>query len=102
MDIVFKAPDGVNSFMVKSDGQEYELFKKATAEKSKNGKEIKNEWISLRRYFYTLPAAVYAALDMCLKSDDGKIVVEADKARIALGKILREKTDKIAETIEVR
>jgi hypothetical protein len=85
--------------MIKSDESEYELFKKATSGKSKNNKEIKNEWIPLRRYYYTLPAAMYAAIDEALKLDSSKHEVTADKARIAFGKILKERTDKMVAEV---
>ena len=99
MDIIFKAPDGVNQFMLRSDGTEYELFKKATNTDRGNGKKSKYEWLSLKRYYYTLPAGVYAALDLCLKADNDTVTVDAEKTRIALGKILRDKVDKIAEQV---
>ena len=102
MNIIFTAPDGVNQFLIKSDGHEYELFKKATAKKNKNGVTIKKDWIPLNKYSYTLPHAVYTAIDFGLKADDDTVTVEAEKARIALGKILRDKVDKIAEKIEVQ
>lgn len=95
MDIVIKSPDGVNKFMLRSDGHEYELFKFATSDRSKNNKEIKSEWISMRRYFYTLPAAIYAALDAALKVDGRSHEVEAEKARVAIGKILNDTVKKI-------
>lgn len=95
MDIIFKDSEGVNLYMLKSNGVEYELFRKAEPGTKKNGAVVKNEWITMKHYFYTLPAGVYAALDLCLKDSPSKHEVVAEKARIALGKILHDEVEKI-------
>ena len=95
MDIIFKDSEGVNLYMLKSNGTEYELMKGMTPGEVRNGKVVKDEWSTTRHYYYTLPAGVYAALDLCLKDSSSKHEVVAEKARIALGKILHDEVERI-------
>lgn len=93
LDIVIKDTKSGKEVRIQANGMDFELLGKS--EKSKF------EWTSYRRYFNTLPAAVYGALDILLKQPgEDTVCVEAEKARIALGKILHDRVEEIVAEVD--
>lgn len=96
-------------FKVTGNGNEFMVYRKAEGElvdgklMTKNGKEMKNEWTFTGLYPTTLGSAVYHCVNMLLADPDDQdaVHVEAEKARIQFGKILKARLDQIeAKVIE--
>ena len=87
----------------------YMVYRKAEGEMvdgklmTKNGKEMKNEWTFTGLYPATIGSAVYHCVNLilCDPDDDDAVHVDAEKARVQFGKILKDKLDQIeARVIE--
>jgi hypothetical protein len=81
----------------------FEIFRESGGKKDKDGNVVgKGGWTSMRVYPTSLPLAVYKVLAFCLadQDDDDEVCVEADKARVALGKRVKERLDKIMLEVE--
>lgn len=89
MDIIVKDSESGKQYKIAGNKLDFEIFYQT--EKSKH------EWVSARRYYGTLPGAVYGVLTLILAEPGEEAeVVEAEKARIKLGKILNDRINKIS------
>lgn len=103
MDIIVEDKRTGKQYLIKSAGVEFMIYKKAEGLMvdgklmTKNGKELKNEWTFTGLYPTTLGSAVYHCVNMLLGDPDDKdtVVIEAEKARIQFGKILKTRLDEI-------
>ena len=64
--------------------------------------EFPEDYKDMRLYPTTLPYAVYKVLCLILADpdDDEAVCIEAEKARIKLGKVINDRLDKIMVSIE--
>ena len=101
MNIIIKDSESGKEFMIKGHGLDFEIFQRSKGKKV--GDEIKGEgnWVSARNYPTTLPNAVYKCLHLILANPDDPdtVTVEADKARIKLGKILNDRVNQIVAEV---
>lgn len=103
MNIIVEDSKTGKQLMVKADDNQYMIYKKVEGElvdgkmMTKNGKEMKNEWTFTGMYPTTLGSAVYHCVNMFLAdpSDQDSVHIEAEKARIQFGKILKTRLDQI-------
>lgn len=90
-------------FKITGAGHEFMIYRKAECEivngkaMTKNGKEKKNDWTFTGLYPTTLGSAVYQCVNRLLADpdDDDQVVIEAEKARVQFGKILKTRIDQI-------
>lgn len=95
MNIIIKDEKTGKAVKIAGSKMDFELFI--------NSDKSKFDWVTCRRYYGTLPAAVYGALDILLKQpgdDVDTVYVEAEKARVALGKILHDRLGEIVAEVE--
>lgn len=103
MKIIVEDKKTGKQFLVKGNGNEFMVYKKAEGTMvdgkmmTKNGKEMKNSWTFTGLYPSTIGSAVYHCMNMILADPDDKdaVHVEAEKARIQFGKILKTRLDQI-------
>ena len=96
MNIIIEDSKLGKKFLIKGHGLDWELFSQSKGEKRKG------EWTTMRLYPTTLPYAVYKVLCLILADpdDDEAVCIEAEKARIKLGKVINDRLDKIMVSIE--
>lgn len=103
MSIVIKDTKTGKEFMIKGHGLDFEIFQRSKGKVVDGVKKGEGNWVSARNYPTTLPAAVYKCIHLCLANDDENnnqaVEVEADKARIKLGKILKDRVDQIVAEV---
>lgn len=103
MKIIVEDKKTGKQFLVKGSGTEFMVYRKAEGTMkdgklmTKNGKELKNEWTFTGLYPSTIGSAVYHCMNMILADPDDQdsVHVEAEKARIQFGKILKTRLDQI-------
>lgn len=88
----YKVVGAGNEFMVYRKAEGVEVDGKLM---TKNGKELKNEWTFTGLYPSTIGSAVYHCMNMILADPDDPddVHVEAEKARIQFGKILKDRLE---------
>ena len=103
MQIVIKDKTTGKEFMIKGHSMDFEIFQRSKGKVVDGVLKGKGEWISCRNYPTTLPSAVYKCIHWCLadEKDQEAVEVEADKARIKLGKILKDRVDQIVAEVNV-
>lgn len=84
-------------YMIKGDNLDFEVFRESKGKNVEGKKKGEGEWTTMRLYPTTLPYAVYKVLCMMLADPDDEEVecIEAEKARIKLGKILKDRVDQL-------
>lgn len=108
MNIIVKDKKTGKQFKIVGHDNEFMIYRKAEGEivdgklMTKNGKEMKNEWVHTGLYPTTFPSAVYYCMNMILANsndDEDTVHIEADKVRIKLGKIFKDRLDQIVTEI---
>ena len=91
MSIILQDKRTGKEIMIAGKGNDFELFKRS------NGKKNTGEWITARLYPTSLPHAVDRALRLLLADpdDEAQECAEADKACVALKKIIQKRVDEI-------
>lgn len=97
MNIIIKDSQTDKEFMIKGHDLDFEIFQRSKGKMVDGVLKGKGNWISTRHYPTTLPSAVYYCLLWILANpeDEEEVCIEADKARINLGKIIRDRINKI-------
>lgn len=102
MNIVIKDPKTGKEFMIKGHGLDFEIFQRSKGKMVDGVLKGKGGWVSARNYPTTLPSAVYKCLHLILADPDDPdtATIEADKARIKLGKVLKDRIDQIVAEVQ--
>lgn len=88
---------------------DYEIYKKVEPAyvdangqaMTKNGKVFKNEWVFTGYYPTTFPHAVYMCMHFLLAGENSEEeCVEAEKARIQLGKYINKRLNELVAEVE--
>lgn len=89
-------------YMIKGDNLDFEVFRESKGKNVEGKKKGEGEWTTMRLYPTTLPYAVYKVLCMILADpdDDEVVCVEAEKARIKLGKVINDRLNEITASLE--
>lgn len=102
MNIVIKDQVTGKEYLIKGHGYDYEIFQRSKGKIVDGKKKGEGNWVSSRYYPTSLPSAVYKCINWCLadESDQDAVEVEADKARIKLGKVIKDRIDKIVAEVQ--
>lgn len=101
MDILITDEKLGKRFLIRGHGLDYEIFRESAGKKDKDGNvRGKGEWTTCRLYPTSLPYAVYKVVNLILADPDDtdQVVVQADKIRVQLGKIIHDRLDQIIVT----
>lgn len=98
MDIMIHDDKLGKRYLIRGHGLDYEIFRESSGKVDKDGKvRGKGEWTTCRLYPTSLPFAVYKVLNMILADPDDtdSVSVEAEKARVKLGKVIHDRIEEI-------
>jgi len=90
-------------FMIKGHKLDFEIFQRSKGKKVDGELRGEGNWVTCRYYPSTIALAVYKCIHLCLAAEDSDenkaIEIEADKARVAFGKILKDRVDQIVAEV---
>ena len=98
MDIMIHDDKLGKRYLIRGHGLDYEIFRESKGKMDADGNaKGKGEWTTCRLYPSSLPYAVYKVLNLILADPDDTdaVSVEADKARVKLGKIIHDRIEEI-------
>ena len=101
MDILITDEKLGKRYLIRGHNLDYEIFRESSGKKTEDGVKGKGEWTTCRLYPTSLPYAVYKVLNMILSDPDDcdAVSVEADKARVKLGKVIHDRVEQISSQV---